>query len=206
MFKSIEPDLQYNSDDVFPFSFNIFDWSLSTNSKHSGLLSSHYISLDYKMRNWKISSWCQDSSLHHRININNSPGQASRNTGWNMDKLINKISSHHWSLVMQHLNYQLSSCSKGCLNQVLLVDQSTSPGVTRNHLVSSYVDRSALTIIKHFNSRRWIIIELLQERVTQRQHQRCQDLGHYSDCFLCLLVSFLSHLHSLFCRQGMELI
>ena len=25
MFKNIEPDLQYNSDDVFPFSFNIFD-------------------------------------------------------------------------------------------------------------------------------------------------------------------------------------
>ena len=41
-----------------------------------------------------------------------------------------------------------------------------------------------------------------QERVTERQHQRCQNSRHYSHCLLCLLVSVLPHLHSIICGKG----
>ena len=44
-----------------------------------------------------------------------------------------------------------------------------------------------------------------QERVTEGQHQRCQNSCHHSHCLLCLLVSVLPHLHSIICGKGESL-
>ena len=48
----------------------------------------------------------------------------------------------------------------------------------------------------------WVKNAIHQERVTEGQHQRCQDPGHHSHCLLCLLVSVLPHLHPIICGKG----